>query len=69
MRNLYKRLYWLFEKYRGPTRKPYIMGHGMGEFLPIASFWDVGFHGEALKPYSKFEYTRWLLMGFDKRNR
>ncbi len=60
-RDLYKRLYYLFDQYRGPARKPYILGHGFPSDQPIATFWDVNFHGEALKPFTPFEFTRWNL--------
>jgi len=65
-RNLYKRLYWAFEKLRGPKRKPYILGHSGRYFFPLSSFWDVSFwdvefHGEEVKPAKPFEFTQWYL--------
>jgi len=60
-RNLYKRLYWAFEKLRGPKRKPYILGHSGRYFFPLSSFWDVEFHGEEVKPAKPFEFTQWYL--------
>jgi len=56
-RDCYKRLYWVFDKLRGPKRKPYILGHGHAGCLPLSSFWDVNFHGEGIKPRCKFEAT------------
>ena len=60
-RDFYKRLYCVFEELRGPARKPYILGHGHPSHLPLASFWDLNFHGEALKPKKPFEFTQWNL--------
>jgi len=60
-RDFYKRLYCVFEELRGPARKPYILGHGSPCHFPLASFWDLNFHGEALKPKKPFEFTQWNL--------
>lgn len=60
-RDLYKRLYCLFEDLRGESRKPYILGHGEPVGTPISAFWDVQFHGEGLKPRQKFDCTAWYL--------
>ncbi|MDP6504750.1 MAG: DUF6067 family protein, partial [Planctomycetota bacterium] len=50
IRDLYKRIYYLFEKYRGPERKPYILGHGFAMSAPYMSFWDAAVNGEEIKP-------------------
>jgi hypothetical protein len=60
-RNLYKRLYWIFEKHRTRARKPYLLGHNTRCVYPINSFVDVEFHGEAFKPRHPFEFTQWAL--------
>jgi len=60
-RDLYKRLYCVFDELRGSKRKPYILGHGSAAYLPLSSFWDVNFHGEGVKPKSKFEVTELFL--------
>jgi hypothetical protein len=60
-RDLYKRLYWVFEKLRGPNRKPYILGHSGRYFFPLSAFWDVEFHGEEIKPSTPFEFTQYYL--------
>ena len=56
-RDLYKRLYYVFEQARG-TRKPWMLGHGFAAAAPYASFWDVNFNGEEIKPKAKFEFTK-----------
>jgi hypothetical protein len=56
-RDLYKRLYHVFDELRGPARKPYILGHGSPSHCPISSFWDINFHGEGVKPRRKLEAT------------
>ncbi|MBI4026589.1 MAG: hypothetical protein HY360_16500 [Verrucomicrobia bacterium] len=57
-RDLYKRVYYLFDKLRGVGRKPYIIGHGFPSQPAIVSFWDVVGHGEELKPTEAFAATR-----------
>lgn len=61
IRDLYKRLYYLFDKHRGPERKPYIIGHGFAMSAPYMSFWDAALNGEEIKPKKKFEFTRTFL--------
>lgn len=56
-RNLYKRLYWLFAKYRA-GRHPWLIGHHIRELYPINAFCDLELHGEGLKPKKAFDYTR-----------
>jgi hypothetical protein len=59
-RNLYKRLYWLFAKYRA-GRHPWIIGHHIRELYPINAFCDLELHGEGIKPKKAFDYTKtWL---------
>lgn len=60
-RDLYKRLYFIFDKLRGESEKPYILGHGVPAMLPVCAFWDVAFHGEEVKPRVKFEFTELFL--------
>lgn len=55
-RNLYKRLYWLFGKYR-MGRHPWIIGHHLRELYPISAFCDLELHGEGVKPKKAFEYS------------
>lgn len=59
-RNLYKRLYWLFAKYRA-GRHPWLIGHHIRELYPINAFCDLELHGEGIKPKKAFDYTKtWL---------
>ncbi|MCC6580347.1 MAG: carbohydrate binding domain-containing protein [Phycisphaeraceae bacterium] len=60
-RDLYKRMYCLFEKYRGEAKKPYILGHGLPMMPAITSFWDMTFHGEELKPAEAYGCTKMFL--------
>ena len=59
-RDLYKRLYWLFAKYR-TDRHPWMIGHHIRELYPINAFCDLELHGEGIKPKHAFDYTAtWL---------
>ena len=60
-RDLYKRLYCVFDQLRGRQRKPYILGHGSAAQCPTSSFWDINFHGEGIKPRSKYELSKLFL--------
>lgn len=57
-RNFYKRIYYLFDKYRGEN--PYILGHSF-PISPYASFFDICFYGEYFKPKKEYEYTEYFL--------
>ena len=59
LRNLYKRLYWVFEKEK--IAKPYLMVHQTHYTYPIHSFADIDFHGESYKPNRRFEFSNWML--------
>ena len=59
-RKLYKRIYWLFAKYRA-GRHPWLIGHHIRELYPINAFCDLELHGEGVKPKKAFDYTKtWL---------
>lgn len=58
LRDMYKRLYYVFDTRRGPKRKPYMLGHGFAVAAPYMSFWDATVNGEAIKPGEKFETTK-----------
>ena len=60
-RDMYKRLYHVFDALRGEGRKPYLLGHGSPAAAPYMSFWDINFHGEEIKPRTKFEITKLFL--------
>jgi len=57
-RDLYKRLYRIFEKHRGPERRPWLFGHGFACSVPYSPFWDVNFNCEEVKPAEPFEFTK-----------
>ncbi len=57
-RDMYKRLYYVFEQQRGPKRRPWMFGHGFAASVPYSSFWDVNFSCEEVKPAKPFEFTR-----------
>ncbi|MDD3726448.1 MAG: DUF6067 family protein, partial [Candidatus Ratteibacteria bacterium] len=59
-RNHFKRIYYLFDKYRGPDRKPYTLGHSSPE-SPYASFFDCCFCGEMIKPKKPYDWTHTYL--------
>ena len=61
LRDMYKRVYYLFDVHRGAQRKPYIIGHGFGAAAPYMSFWDATLNGEEIKPETKFGFTRMVL--------
>jgi len=56
-RDLYKRLYRVFEQHRGPSRRPWMFGHGFAVSAPYSSFWDVNFNCEEVKPQRPFGFT------------
>ncbi|MCF7847964.1 MAG: DUF6067 family protein [Kiritimatiellales bacterium] len=60
-RDLYKRLYYVFDKHRGEENRPYILGHGYPIGMAFRSFFGVLFHGEGMKPAERFDMTRWYL--------
>lgn len=56
-RDLYKRLYWLFEKHRSADRRPWMIGHNLPSSAPYSAFWDLTVNGEEIKPSRSFEFT------------
>ncbi|HJN17451.1 MAG TPA: hypothetical protein QGH10_18240, partial [Armatimonadota bacterium] len=56
-RDLYKRLYRVFEQRRGPERRPWMFGHGFAVSVPYSPFWDVNFNCEEVKPSAPFGFT------------
>ncbi len=62
-RDLYKRLYRVFEQQRGVKRRPWMFGHGFAASVPYSPFWDVNFNCEEVKPEKPFEFTK---MGLQK---
>jgi len=56
-RDLYKRLYRVFEQHRGAERRPWLFGHGLAVSVPYSSFWDASFSCEAVKPDRPFGFT------------
>lgn len=56
-RDLYKRLYRVFEQHRGPSRRPWLFGHGFAVSVPYSPFWDANFNCEEVKPSKVFEFT------------
>jgi len=61
LRDMYKRLYYVFDAARGEKRKPYIIGHGFPAAAPYMSFWDCTVNGEEVKPEKPFDLTRIFL--------
>ncbi len=57
-RDLYKRLYYVFEKQRGASRRPWLLGHGFAVSVPYSPFWDINFNCEEVKPAKPFEFTK-----------
>ncbi len=55
MRDMVKRLYFVFDQTRGAGRKPYIVSHG--GYVPIGSFYDVYLEGEGIKPTEPFQMS------------
>ena len=56
-RDLYKRLYRVFEQSRGPNRRPWMLGHGFAVSVPYSPFWDMNFNCEEVKPRRHFGFT------------
>ncbi|MCF7837794.1 MAG: DUF6067 family protein [Candidatus Marinimicrobia bacterium] len=67
-RDLYKRLYYIFEAHRGQENLPYMLGHAYPVGTAYRSFWSLCFHGEGFKPSARFDYTQWYLQT-ELRNR
>lgn len=61
LRDLYKRLYYIFDKRRGAGRKPYMLGHGFAAAAPYMSFWDMAVNGEEVKPAKNYDATKLFL--------
>jgi hypothetical protein len=64
LRNMYKRLRYVFESERGPGRRPWMLGHGFASSAPYAPFWDITFNGEEVGPDSAFGFTAMNLQKF-----
>jgi hypothetical protein len=60
-RDFYKRLYWVFENGKGHGQNPFLISHASPILTPLASFWDIVFHGEGLNAKKPYDYTRWFL--------
>jgi hypothetical protein len=61
-RNHYKRLYWIFEKYRGQNNQPYLIAHGTPPNGNITmAFWPILMHAEELVPNEPYGFTKFFL--------
>ena len=58
-RNLFKRLYEIFQKLKGADGTTSLICHSHAVVTPCSSFWDYVLSGEGMKAKKPYQYTQW----------
>ena len=64
LRNLLKRLQYVFLKARGKKKWPFLIAHGFPVFTPIYSLYDICYYGESFKPKKLGAYRKYFLANY-----